>query len=365
MKKTIKEPSYFNDKNNNKEEELPWYNKPSIYEHIKTNIGPDGILETLDLPGEKESYIEGNFRLSPRTNEGMFFHFTEKKENIKEAKLLANHIIEISKTDSLSEKIKLYNFLQRDEIVSVLEPSMDIILEANLDPELYLYNYAKWLAFESPSIGSVKLGIALLSIIREEEEDDAVNEMIFTLGKHDEFTLHALFSISKKFDDYEQRIWDLAKLVTGWGRIHTIYFLGMTENPEIKNWIIRKGFIDGDMIPYLAYLCAVAGGLKDELQKSRIDEELLIITGELIKALILGGPIDINDYEDGPEVFTLYLNHSSKTANHLHQLQILDDMRYFLINEDKSSEYRDSSWWPDKLRAELIAKIDKLIDTPQ
>ena len=40
-------------------------------------------------------------------------------------------------------------------------------------------------------------------------------------------------------------------------------------------------------------------------------------------------------------------------------------MRYFLINEDKSSEYRDSSWWPDKLRAELIAKIDKLIDTPQ
>lgn len=349
--------------NNLTDTNLPWYNKPSIYEHIKSNIRNDGILESTDLPGEKE-LDEEIVRFDHGTEEGMFFHFTDFKENIESAQIIANHLIEISKSDSLSEKIELYNFIQRDELISALIPSMRLIVEAQVDVEPYLYNYAKWLAFESSSTGSVKLGIKLLSKIEAEEEDDVVNEMVFNLGKHDEFTLHTVLLILSKFEDYEVRIWKLAKLVSGWGRIHTIYFLVKTKNPEIKNWILRKGFIDRNMVPYLAYMCAVAGDLKIELQKSKIDEELIIATGELIKALILGGPIDINSYEDGPEVFSLYLKHISQTTNYLRQLPILDDMRYFLIDEGKSSEYRDSSWWPEKLRAELVAKIDELIDTP-
>ena len=144
-----------------------------------------------------------------------------------------------------------------------------------------------------------------------------------------------------------------------------IFYLEPTENPEIKNWILRKGFISGNMIPYHAFLCASIGNLKTELCKNNIDSELLLVAGELIEALVLGGPIDINDYEDGPEVFRLYINLMSNRAFKLQQLMILADIIDFLTGKAASSTHMSKELWPEKFRNELLNNIKLIFKDPK
>jgi hypothetical protein len=65
------------------------------------------------------------------------------------------------------------------------------------------------------------------------------------------------------------------------------------------------------MEEYLAYTCATAGGLQAALSEDAVDRELLTSSGELLAALIRGGPAqDINDYADGARVIELFLGHT-------------------------------------------------------
>jgi hypothetical protein len=87
-----------------------------------------------------------------------------------------------------------------------------------------------------------------------------------------------------------QSLWTLAKNVDGWGRIHVVERLAQTENPHIKDWLLREGFRNSVMYEYLAYTCATAGGLVAALSQGTVDRELLTSTGELLDALIAEGP---------------------------------------------------------------------------
>jgi len=297
----------------------------------------------------------------------MVFHFGEEDSNNKNVSKLVDLLINISETNSISTKVELYNYIQNITLGPIFVFIMDSLMEHDIKVDLYLYDFAKWLAFESPSTSSVKLGISLLAIIKDDDEDieQELNRKLFTLGKYDDFTLYVGYAICSKFKYVERELWKLSKLVSGWGRIHTIFYLEPTENPEIKNWILRKGFISGNMIPYHAFLCASIGNLKTELCKENIDSELLLVTGELIEALILGGPIDINDYEDGPEVFRLYINLMSNRAFKLRQIIILAKIFSFLTGGAVSSSNMIEEWWSEKLRNELLDKIKLIFKNPK
>jgi len=347
--------------------DLPWSNLPSIFEHVKSNIDEDGRLQLNHLPCDEKTYKEGTPRLEHGFSDGMVFHFGEEDSNNKNVSKLVDLLINISETNSISTKVELYNYIQNITLGSIFVFIMDCLMEHDLKVDLYLYDFAKWLAFESPSTSSVKLGISLLAIIKDDDEDieQELNRKLFTLGKYDDFTLYVGYAICFKFKYVERELWELSKLVSGWGRIHTIFYLEPTENPEIKNWILRKGFISGNMIPYHAFLCASIGNLKTELCKNNIDSELLLVAGELIEALVLGGPIDINDYEDGPEVFRLYINLMSNRAFKLQQLMILADIIDFLTGKAASSTHMSKELWPEKFRNELLNNIKLIFKDPK
>jgi len=91
----------------------------------------------------------------------------------------------------------------------------------------------------------------------------------------------------------------------------------------------------------------------------------LLVAGELIEALVLGGPIDINDYEDGPEVFRLYINLMSNRAFKLRQIIILAKIFSFLTGGAVSSSNMIEEWWSEKLRNELLDKIKLIFKNPK
>lgn len=144
-----------------------------------------------------------------------------------------------------------------------------------------------WLAATATERGPVKLGIALLGVAGV---GDAAG-LLRTLGAHDEFTLYAVVAFGNGTEDGgESEIWALATVVDGWGRIHCVERLRHTSDPAIRRWILRTGFRNSVMYEYLAYTAATTGGLLAALRGDDIDRELLDAAGEIIEALVMGGP---------------------------------------------------------------------------
>jgi hypothetical protein len=141
--------------------------------------------------------------------------------------------------------------------------------------------------------------------------------------------------------------------------------LADTSNPRIRHWLLRKGYKNSIMNEYLAYTCATAGGLLAELSAETIDEELLAATGEIIEALIAGGPAEgVDDYADGPLVVTRYLHHLGAEPSRLEQLLAVNAIKEFVCRE-RDWTGPEGRGWTAALRATLHAQCQMLEALPR
>jgi len=347
-----------------KTEELPWHNLPSIFGYIKSNLDDEGKLteQGYNLPDDERRYQDEKFRWVPGALDGAFGHHGGSGNLEEVANEVANLVKTISQENSLSKKVELYNILLRDNLIDFVDPALEKIVDFNVPIDPFLHDFAQWLAFESPDRGPVKFGIALLGLIRDKENLDK----IVLLGKHEEFTLFSTVAITNTIENPEKELWELAKCVDGWGRIHIVERLAQTQNPEIRKWLLRQGYRNSIMYEYLAYTCAVAGNLENELSETNVDDELLNAAGDIIEALINGGPAeDIDDYKDGAEVVRLYVTHIENRANELNHFLILNTIKDFLENQDADWNKRKENGWTDALKADLLTDIRKMLSHPK
>jgi hypothetical protein len=354
---------FFNRGKDVKGEELPWHNLPSIFEHIRLNIDSEGKLTEAGntLLDEERRYKDEKIRWVPGAMDGVFGHHGGGSLE-KQAKEVAELVKSISKKNALSQKARLYDILLKDNLIDFVDPALDQIVASNVSIDPYLHDYARWLAFESPDRGPVKFGIALLGLIRDKNDIDK----IVMLGKHEEFTLFSVVAITNTLENPETTLWELAKYVDGWGRIHIVERLAETQNPKIKKWLIREGYKNNIMYEYLAYTCAVAGDLKGELSKSEIDDDLLNASGDIIEALLNGGPAeDIDDYEDGAEMIRLYVKYIYNRAEKLDHFLTLNSIKRFLKNEEANWDKRREKGWTQNLKSDLLIDLDKILSQPK
>jgi hypothetical protein len=357
--------SMFNQEKELSEEELPWYNLPSISEHIDSNLDDNGKLteEGNKLPDDERRFKDGELRWVSGGMDGAFGQHGGGGNSQKSAKRVADLVKSISQKDVQSRKVELYKLLLEDNLMDFIDPALEKIVSSNVSIEPFLHGYARWLAFQSPDRGPVKFGIALLGLIQDKND----MSRIITLGKHEEFTLFSTVAITNTFEEPEEHLWNLAKNVDGWGKIHIVERLGETQNPEIKKWLVREGYKNSIMYEYLAYTCAVGGGLKDELSEKQIDEELLRGTGDIIEALLAGGPAeDIDVYDDGAEVIRLYVLHLNKKTNqNLEDFLVLHSIKRFLEDDESDWNERTNKGWTENLRSDLLIDIHNLTSLPK
>ena len=164
------------------------------------------------------------------------------------------------------------------------------------------------------------------------------------------------FALANLQEDPEEALWQLARNVDGWGRVHTVARLAGTQNPAIKDWLLRDGYKNSIMYEYTAYICARTGDLVNVLATDEIDDELLDGAGEIIQTLIDGreGPAEgIDDYADGPTAVGRYLDHVLSSAPKLNHLVHVNAIRRFLQDGDAdwSAEAR-IRWREDRGRLE-------------
>lgn len=345
---------------------MPWDNRPSLYQHVKQHlaVGKSGLAGGgRDLPDEEQVRGESQIRWAPGAADGVLTHHMGTGGMEDDAKRAVELIIAYCGQPTALNKAALYNQLIGKSVVSLIDHVIEAVVSRNDVNHDRLYELAHWLATQAPDREPVKLGIALLGLYREPRN----LEVFQTLGRHDEFTLFAAVAIGNASDDPEELLWDLARNVEGWGRVHLVERLSDTTRPEVKKWLLREGFRNAVLVEYVACICARAGGLLAAISEDRCDRELLAGAGEIIEALLRKGPAeDIDSYEDGILVVEHYLRHMSQEANTLGDLLTVASIKSFVDQEDDELwESRTELGWTTEKRQAISRSSEEIIGRPR
>ena len=201
----------------------------SIYELIKSSIRECGKLpEDFALPQEEENGIPW----ADGAMDGVFlYHSNTNEENIETLKNIVFQISE-GKFKEAQNNLDHLDFLMISSRTSLLNW---IIQESEKINANNLYEFTISQLKTSKNKESIKFSLAVLLLMGVENDVKAM-EIIKILALSDEFTLFCL-DIITRLENSNKEIFEIAKKVKGWGRVHSIAYLEVT-NDEIKDWFV-------------------------------------------------------------------------------------------------------------------------------
>jgi hypothetical protein len=335
---------------------------PSIYYHISGHLGPDGSLtpEGMSLPDE-DRVMTGELKWAPGAMEGAFGHRGSAGSDAQgRANVVARQLSTAAGRPSKRNLERLYDAVCKDDVLSIVDRVVERVAQLGLDRQV-LHQLGRWLATLGVDRGAVKMGIALLGVSGLDEDVDVVR----VLGRHDEFTLYAAVAITNGSQNREAELWALGRAVEGWGRIHCVERLAATQHREIREWILREGFRNSIMNEYLAYIAATTGGLDDALRRDEVDRPLLTAAGEILEALVTGGPAqDLDDYADGADAVEAYLALMRVRAESLGDYLAVASIKRFL-EQVEGWDVRASRGWSATRREASESWCAAILNAPE
>lgn len=344
--------------------ETVWGERPSLYDHIRRHLQPDGVGlapggETLPDEEEKD---DSEVRWGAGSLDGtMGHHFGAGQDPEDVGQILRTLRAALDRAETARFR-DLYELLRQGRALGLADSLLEALRENQATLPLgRLRSLARWLVTQAPDREPVKIGMAILGLFGEKEDRD----LLLTLGRHEELTLFAAVALANLREAPEEALWELARGVTGWGRIQAIERLADTQDPRIRRWLLVEGYRNRVMDEYTAVLCAQTGGLRAELEKKPPDEEVLAAAGDLISAMIVGGPAeDIDDYEDAAPVLARYVDLLQARAETLSQFLKADFLRYFFTENEEDWAEREAHGWAPGLRQRLLAQCDEILARP-
>lgn len=321
-----------------------WSGRIPIFEHIKkhADLSMPVLKESGELlPDEKEHEERGDskFKFIAGAFDGAFGRFGVQEDEVKAEKAF-QALIQLCRSRSNRKREKLYKILIKEEtVLDYIDIILPKIRRLAISPQS-IADEAIWMATKSPDRNVVKFGIALLGLF----DADYIREILLMLALHEEFTMYCVVAFVNSQEDPVSDLVKVAKAVDGWGRIEAVQRLSKYHitDPEIKRWLLVEGYKNSVMYEYLAYVSATVGEMKKNLLSEPVDEEVLEAAGEIIDALISGGPAkDINDYEDGLDVVERYVEIVATRCDELEELDIFFQIKRLLNEAD--DEWDDDS----------------------
>jgi hypothetical protein len=243
---------------------------------------------------------------------------------------------------------QLHDLLAEQDTLAIADALTEPV--EDLDQER-VREVGRWLAEQGTRRGAVAAGLVLIGLTGDERDRD----LLLLLGSLDALTLYAVVALVRTQSDRDMAVFELARRVRAWGRIHAVRRLGQTTDPEIKAWLLREGFRNGIMNEYLAYTAATTGDLAGALAGSDVDDELLDAASDIIGALCAGGPAkDMSDYADAPVVIDRYLRHVRNRPSVRRIRAVLSLNQY--LDDDRCQEVLTDLDW--------IAAVQQAIEGP-
>ncbi len=263
----------------------------------------------------------------------------------------AIELLEAYAAGDSSAESALYDLLRADDVVTYYNDALDLASARIPDAEPRLHELARRLATEARDRGPVKFGIAMLGSMGEESDLPVIR----TLALHDEFGLYAAEAIAELAPNRQAALYEMARKVTGWGRIEAVALMTATPDPNLRRWLLTEGFRNDVTPQYLAYHCATIanldGVLNGDLPPALDDTALLAGIGDLLQSLVKPGPLrEAQVYEHTPESAIAYLRQVQS------QLRANKSTTFsFLLSAQVLSDYAASAPWSDEQKKTVTA----------
>jgi len=337
----------------NKAIRSPWEGKSSIYGYIREQ----GKQVDSSLPDDEEFWSGSKIRWVAGGLDGAFGHHAGSDTMPDEVHELVHLLAKHSRKPKNSTRKALYARLVKAEVGGMMDSILDEVRKhPGIQPSA-VFDEARWFAENAAHRNVVKFGIALMGLFQNEQ----VKELLLTLGRHEEFTLYAAVAIQNGMEDSNEVLFELAKHVHGWGKIHLVERLE-PNSKEIRDWLLRHGCLNSIMNEYLACICARNGGLHEAIASDRVDCELFDGASTIIEALLYGGPAeDIDDYEHAPQALSDYVRLSTKMCSTAKHLSVMLNIRDFLAKDEEKWEGRMSAGWTEEVRTDIHAGCQFII----
>lgn len=318
-----------------------WEGKPSIYGFIREQ----GEQVSGVLPDDEEFWAGSKYRWVAGGLDGAFGHHGGAGGQPEELQELVQLLAKLSRNPKASTRKAVYARLMKADVGQMDNLLDGIRKHPGVKPDR-LFQEAVWFAGHAAHRNVVKCGIALMGLFENEE----VKELLLTLGRHEEFTLYAAVAIMNGMEEWNEALFELAKQVHGWGKIHVVERLE-PSTPEIQAWLLRHGCRNSVMNEYLACICARKGGLHEALSGGHGDKELFDGATDIMGALLQGGPAeDMDDYEHAPQAVSGYLELAREMCSTSRHLSVMLDLCGFL-EENERWTARLSAGWTEECRA--------------
>lgn len=345
---------------------MPWDRRPSILEHVRSHVPDDGPGLTdggETLPDEDKIAQGSKIRWAAGAFDGVATHHMGTGEDDEAVRETVRLVAGYSRRPTATNKAAVYSHVIAAQVVSIIDPVIEALVNEPQIGHDRLYELSRSFATEAPDREPVKLGIALLGLFGSPQD----RELFLTLGRHEEFTLFCVVALANSPEHAEHALWTLARSVTGWGRIHAVERLARTDDPEIRRWLLREGYRNSVMYEYLAATCARAGGLLAALgDDTEVDRGLLTAAGEILQALIAGGPAEgIDDYEDARPVIESYLGHMASSAETIEDFLHVHANRGYLDEDDSCWASRYDVGWSPEVRDRLRSECGAILGRPE
>ena len=266
---------------------------------IRENIGSEGRLpREFILPKDHDD--ENSLIFTDGAQDGItYFHTQPGKLNDEEADLLidAMNAVVGGHIDTADELfLKLTKTRRTIEFAGYLS---DLVEEnASMINPIHAYSYGKHLVALAKDKELVKIGLALHHKAPEDRLK-GFRQIITDLAYCNEFTWFCL-PIIQKWDDGNDLIFEIAKHIYGWGRVHACVFLE-PETWEIRQWFLREGVDNGVMPPYTA-LEAWNKSDAASLLDCRLTQKDFTFISRIMAALLDEGPCRGISLVEDPEI---------------------------------------------------------------
>ena len=197
----------------------------SIYELIKNSIQNNGELpEDFKLPPKDPNGVPW----ADGAMDGVYiYHTVGNEEDIEPLKNIVFQISE-GKFEEAETNLDKLDFSMVSRTNSLLSWIIQEQKQINLNN---LYEFASSRLVTTKNIEVIKFCLSVLAIMNVETDAETI-EKVKILALSDEFTLYCL-NIFVKLENSNKEIFEIAKKVKGWGRVHSIGYLEVT-NDEIK-----------------------------------------------------------------------------------------------------------------------------------
>lgn len=212
-------------------------NKESIYKSILLNITDGELPQTFKLnkPYEnKVGFIDGAM-------DGIEIYNRMYKELSQEGYYKMEELIKtISRGDYKNALKQIQEFSNNNPAVQRIYDYQSYI--KNNSNSLSAGNFLSFAINQlttSNNIEIIKYALLTIELLSPNCYSEKTKEVIKTLALCNEFTLFAILVI-RHWENSNEIIFDIAKRTTGWGRIHAIDYLEVT-NDEILKWLLTEG----------------------------------------------------------------------------------------------------------------------------